>query len=182
MVKKCRCSLVLFVIGAFVLQMSAAYQGDVVTATTKTISFDVGPNYAVTAEGQNTSTNGTLIDGYLISNNSTKGDGAYLAVVSVYDPYLRLLDNVTLSRLFLTGIISASKASGGIEAGAWTAKDAAGNNVTFNDVRRVEPFEGGRQENASIACWSVEKDVYIALVSFMSKDNTDRIAGTIRIV
>ena len=112
-----------------------------------------------------------------------------LQINDVYDEDMKLFGPEFISRSWVMGVsigasmLSASdgRSDGDNIIGNWTAIDSMGNNVTVSTMSTNNSLMSVFGKTAEISNWNIGENKYAGLISFLDKNTTSQIIGTLKL-
>ena len=110
-----------------------------------------------------------------------------LQIMDVYDEDMKLFGPDFISQTWIMGIsigtsmLSINEDNSNRIIGNWTAIDSMGNNVTVSTMSTNNSLMSAFGKTAEISNWNIGENKYAGLVSFLDRNTTRQIIGTLKL-
>lgn len=169
----------LFILLAALAPLCAALETNVQTVADRTLTVDMGPDFSVSQSSTASNTAGYIQQNITLFNNRYPQTAiAYIMVMSFYGDYAKVLDPVALSGLMEKEILNNLKSSGDTETGIWNTTSKIAQNVTVHTLEVGTPSFDSQSVKLDFAFWHLDRTNYVAMISSLDRNTTERIIRT----
>jgi hypothetical protein len=175
----------LLVAMAACMPASADVNVPVYTLCERNLSLDLGSELKIGPDEDTTGDDGGMFSqGFKIAGRQGQ---ALLQIMDVYDEDTLFLGPEFISKSWVMGVsleaylFSLDEDSGDRITGNWTATDSMGNNVTVSMLNTSNSLLSFIGKKADLACWNIGENRYAGLLSFLDRNTTRQIIGTLKV-
>lgn len=182
----CRIILAALAVLAICSMISMALDTKVYTLCESNLSMNLTPGFQIVPDESSSQSDGAFLQGFTITNSQSRGM-AMLQIMDVYDEDMKLFGPEFISQTWIMGVsmgaslLSLDEDYNDRIIENWFAIDSMGNNVTVSTMSTNNSLLSVFGKTADVSNWNIGEDKYAGLVSFLDKNATREIIGTLKL-